>query len=308
MMLLLAAIPVLFWDGAADTAPALREAGIERVAVAPARAGGWKGIPGIQAEAVDLAKAVKLSAPGVNYRMNEATASRAPWLVANGWKIIRRPDGKFYYDAPGRESALAAAEAFAYGADAVVRTGTAGLKALGEMQAFLRTIPAADLPPVADIGYVDDGSAVSGEVMNLLVRNNLLFRVVRAPDPRLTINVQPGSREYPLDEARNPSVFAHLVRANLTDEKRSVRIYGSTVVVARLTESVGRARLHLLNYAGANQKVEGLRVRILGRFSGRRLWSAGDKNAELMDVTTDGEATEFTLRELGTYAVIDLSR
>ena len=35
----------------------------------------------------------------------------------------------------------------------------------------------------------------------------------------------------------------------------------------RLTGSGGKARLHLLNYAGANRKVDGIRVRVLGQYS-----------------------------------------
>ena len=190
---------------------------------------------GITAEAADLQGAVKVLAPTVNYRMNEASATRAPWVVANGWKFIRRPQGRFYYDVTGKQAALAAAEAFCYGANAMIRTDAAGLKPLAEMLDFLRTIAGEPLPPVADIGYIDDGSSASGEVMNLMVRDNLLFQLVTAPDRRLKLNVKLGTKEYPLADAKNPGTVAHAVRFNLTDEKRSVRIYGSQVVVARLT-------------------------------------------------------------------------
>jgi hypothetical protein len=166
-------------------------------------------------------------------------ATSSPWVVANGWRFIRRPGGRFYYDVTGKQAALAAAEAFCYGANAMIRTDAAGLKPLAAMLDFLRTITGEPLPPVADIGYIDDGSAASGEVMNLLVRDNLLFQLVTAPDRRLKLNVKLGTREYPLEDARNPGAVAHAVRFNLTDEKRSVRIYGSQVVVARLTASAG---------------------------------------------------------------------
>ena len=184
------------------------------------------------------------------------------------------PQGRFYYDVTGKQAALAAAEAFCYGANAMIRTDAAGLKPLAEMLDFLRTIAGEPLPPVADIGYIDDGSSVSGEVMNLMVRDNLLFQLVTSPDRRLKLNVKLGTKEYPLADAKNPGTVAHAVRFNLTDEKRSVRIYGSPVVVARLTASEGHARLHLLNYAGANRKVEGIRVRVLGQYSKHQL-SAG---------------------------------
>jgi hypothetical protein len=308
MLFLLAALPALFWDGAADTAPALRDAGIKQIFVPAARLASWKSVPGIAAEARDLQGAAKLLSPTVNYRMDEASATRAPWLDANGWRFIRRPAGQFYYDVTGKQAALAAAEAFCYGGDAMIRTDAAGLKPLAEMLDFLRSIPEQPLPPVADVGYIDDGSAASGEVMNLLVRDNLLFQLVAAPDPRLKLNVKLGTREYPLEDARNPNVVAHAVRVKLTDAKRSVRIYGSPVVVARLTASAGKARLHLLNYAGAGRKVEGIRVRVLGQYAKHQLRLADGAGVELLDYSVEPDATEFTLPELKTYAVIDLSR
>ena len=308
MLLWLAALPALFWDGAADTAPALRDAGINRILVPRASVASWKSVAGIAAEAADLDGAVKLPGPTVNYRMDEASATRAPWLVANGWRFIRRPEGRFYYDVSGRQAALAAAEAFCYGANVMIRTDAAGLKPLAEMWEFLRTIAGEALPPVADIGYIDDGSAASGEVMNLLVRDNLLFQLVTSPDRRLKLNVKLGTREYPLEDARNPGVVAHAVRFKLTDEKRSVRVYGSPVVVARLTASPGQARLHLLNYAGASRTVEGIRVRVLGQYPTHRVSLAGGGGVALLDYSVEADATEFTLPELRSYAVIDLSR
>jgi hypothetical protein len=308
MLLVLAALPALFWDGAPDTAPALHEAGIQQILVPAARLASWKGVPEITAEGADPQSAVKVIPPTVNYRMNEASATNAPWIVANGWRFIRRPDGRFYYDVTGRQAALAAAEAFCYDANAIIRTDASGLKPLGGMLAFLRTITGEPLPPVADIGYIDDGSGASGEVMNLMVRNNLLFQLVAAPDRRLKLNVKLGTKEYPLEHAKNPGTVAHEVRANLTDEKRSVRIYGSQVVVARLTASGDRVRLHLLNYAGANRKVDAIRVRVLGQYAQHHLWLADGAGVELLDYSVESGATEFTLPELKTYAVVDLSR
>ena len=89
MLFLAAALPILFWNGGPDSATALREAGIERVAVPAGQATGWG--TGVSVEAFDPAKAVKLATPSVEYRANEATASRSPWLDANGWTLLRRP-------------------------------------------------------------------------------------------------------------------------------------------------------------------------------------------------------------------------
>jgi hypothetical protein len=140
--------------------------------------------------------------------------------------------------------------------------------------------------------------------MNLLTRRNLLYRVVSAPDPRLNLNVRLGSKEFPQSDAADPSQLAHKIRERLTDEKRLVRIYGSEVVVVRLTGDGSRARLHVLNYA--NRPVVGLRVRVLGRFPKQSSAVFGSPEARLQDVSVDRQATEFTLAELSRYAVIDL--
>ena len=130
--------------------------------------------------------------------------------------------------------------------------------------------------------------------MNLLARRNLLFRIVTAPDPRLDLNVKPT--------AGNPSEFVADIRRKLGDEKRLLRIYGSEVVIGRLTGDGSRARLHLLNYGG--RKVEGLRVRLLGVYKKAQL-SAPGGGAVSDFVAADG-ATEFSLPALDAYAIIDL--
>ena len=313
MLLALAAVlPGLLWNDAPDTAPALRDAGITSIEVPAAQAGAWKEIGGFSIQSADLKNAVKLLAPSVLYRPNQASATRSPWLVSNGWRFLRNPEGSFISEVRGPQAALAAAEAFCFGAKALVQPDRAGLKPFAEMIDFLRGLGDTDNTAVADVGFVDDGSSIAAEVMNMMVRDNLLFKLVprpgRRPDPQVKITVQVGSKEFPLEEAKNPSMAAHEVRARLTDEKRSIRIYGSQVVVARLTTISGGLRVHLLNYAGAERKVDGLRVRVLGQYPRHRLSAAGSPQEELLDYTTDAEATEFTLPELKTYAIIDLSR
>src|SRR5437870_11067157 len=137
---------------------------------------------------------------------------------------MRHPKTAFVYDVPAGKAALAAAEAFAYGADAVLKIDPADLGNLGGMLTFLEGLPSADLPAVADLAVVDDGSAITGEVMNLLARRNLLFQAVQAPSPRFPINIRIGTPEYPRQEAADPSAFAQKVRRQLTDERRSVRV------------------------------------------------------------------------------------
>jgi hypothetical protein len=308
LLALAAILPGVFWDGPPDTAPALREAGVVRIAVPAERAREWKGVDGITADTFDLQKAVKVLTPSVNYRYDQASASRAPWINSNAWRFLRQPRGDFYYDAPGVPAALAAAEAIAWGVPARVKTDAAGLKPLGQMLAFARALEAADLQPVADFGFIDDGSSTSGEVMNLLARDNLLYRLVRGPETGLKLVVRLGSSNYPLEKAKNPAAMAQIVRGDLTDDRRSLRLFGSAVVVGRLETAPGRLRLHLINYDGASRKVNGLRVRVLGEYAKHHLASAGSPDATLQDFAMLQGATEFTLPDLKTYAVIDLSR
>ncbi|HLK63384.1 MAG TPA: hypothetical protein VKU19_08090 [Bryobacteraceae bacterium] len=307
MLFLAAALPVLFWSAAPDTAPALKDAGITHIAVPASRAESWKSVAGLTVETADPQKAVKLESPGVEYRADQASASRAPWLDSNGWQFLRQPQGRFYYDVKGGAAALAAAEAFSYGVTAWVSTDNAGLKPLAQMLEFLRGVQGEPMPPVADIGLIDDGTDVTAEVMNLMLRHNLLFRVVSAPDSHLKLNVRIGSKEYPAADAQDPGAMAQIIRGNLTDEKRSLRIYGSPVVIGRLTGSNGHVRVQLLNYSGATRKVDGLRVRVLGSYPMHHAAAAGS-SPELQDYTVEKDATEFTLPELKTFAVIDLSR
>jgi hypothetical protein len=309
-MLLLAAalLPRLFWDAGPEIAAKLKEAGIQTIAVPAAQSAAWKSAAGIQVETADVAGAVKLVAPSVDYRANQGSASRSPWLNSNGWRFIRQPQQVFVYDVKGPQGALAAAEAFLFGGNALIRSDEAGLKPLADMLSFLRGVAQDDMPPVADIAFQDDGSATSGEVENLMVKGNLLFRVVRAPDRSAKLNVKLGTKEFPLEDAKNPGKMSQLIRSTLTDDKRSVRLYGSVTVVARVTATGDRLRVQLLNYAGAERKVDGLRVRVLGKYSKHKVMAAGSPDLKLLEFGSDSEATEFTLPELKNYAVIDLSK
>jgi hypothetical protein len=249
---------------------------------------------------------VKLITPGVKMRVNTTSATRSPWVESNGWLLIREPQGRYYYEAPGASSALAAAEAFVYGANALVHTNLEGLAPLGAMLAFLEQLEAADLPVRADIGYIDDGSAESGELMNLMVRKNLLFKLVPSPDRSLALNVKFGSADYPREEAADPSRLAQKVRTDLTDAKRTLRIFGAETFVGHVAGDGKRTRIHLLNYLGTQGSGFDLRLRIRGRFLQPKTTVFGVVNANVQEYIVDAEATEFTLPELGMYAVIDL--
>jgi len=253
----------------------------------------------------EVASREALPVPGITARAGVASPTRAPWIVANGWHFMRQPGAKYRYDLPAGKAALAAAEAFAYGADALLKIDPADAASLGDMLTFFESLAAADVPAIADLAVVDDGSAITGEVMNLLARRNLLYQVVTAPSARYRLNVALGSREFPVEDAADPSAFALKIRRLLTDEHRALRIYGSEVVIGRLTGDAGRIRLHLINYGG--REIDGLRIRLRGAYGTGDAAVAGAGRVPLQDhVVADG-ATEFSLPRLGVYAAIDLS-
>jgi hypothetical protein len=251
-----------------------------------------------------LASREPLPVPGVTARPGLASPTRIPWIVASGWRFMRHPQRQYVYDVPAGKGPLAVAEAFAYGVDAAVKIDRAEISAVATLLTFLERLPAADLPAVADLGIVDDGSAVVGEVMNLFARRNLLYEVVSSPSPRFKINVALGTPDYPREDAADPSAFALKIRRQLGDSERSLRVFGSEVVIGRLTAARGRARLHLINYGGRD--IQGLRVHVRGMFPHGNGHSAEEGRFALQDHSTADGATEFSIPRLVTYAVIDL--
>jgi len=302
-------VPCVCWTAAADeSAASLKEAGVTRLCVPPDRVDAWRqaGFDAVGLDQSDLTARERLGTPGVNFQISRASATRSPWIDANGWRILRSPDPRFRYDEirAGR-GALAAAEAFAYGADAVLQIDPKDAQAVGAMQAFLASVPDDRMRPVADFGVVDDGSPVMGEVLNLLTRRNLLFRLVSAPDPQLRMTVKLGTPEYPESDAADPSAFALKIRHQLTDEQRTLRIYGTEVVICRLTGNGERRRLELLNYGGRD--VTGIRVRVRGTFKASDVQMNGADRVPVEDYIVADGATEFSIPRLTVYGVVELT-
>jgi hypothetical protein len=296
----------VYWAQGVESRAALQAAGVTLICVAPERVEAWRaeGFNAIAITDAELASRTALPTPGLSPRPGVASPTRSPWVVANGWRFARRPPAKYVYDVPAGRAALAAAEASAYGADAVLKVDAADLAGVGAIQAFLAELAFVDLPVVSDFAIVDDGSAVTAEVMNLLARRNLLFQVVEQPSPRFPLTIRIGTPEYPREAAADPSAFALKVRRQLTDERRSLRVYGSEVVVCRLIADATRARIHVLNYGG--REIEGLRLRVRGAYPSGDANVAGQGRVALQDhVVADG-ATELTLPKLATYAIVDL--
>lgn len=254
------------------------------------------------------AGADKLARPGTRRgNITWSSASRGIWVDANGWKIRRNPSATYFYDSvPAQWARLAMAEAYAYGANASIRTDPAGQAAAREMSEFLPKAGRRDLPDVADVFVVDDGSAQMGEVLNLMTRRNLLYDAGKAPQRPYPLVVQLDAPGFPREKAANPADFSYLVRKKLGDEKRSLRVFGSETVVGRLSAAGNSAQLHLLNYS--TDAVEGIRVRVAGAWKVRRILSFADGSLAPDEVDVSGGATEFGLPKLTTYAVVDLEK
>jgi hypothetical protein len=303
--------PLIYWAEGMETAESLKQAGIEQIAAPADKAEAWRkaGFKVIAVSAAEFARREKLLTPRVAGRANVASATRRPWVDSNGWRFVRSPAGRFYYELPKGKAAMAIAEAFAYKADAILKidpTSLADLTEAGAMYDFIKDLAGENYPPIADIGVIDDKSPEIAEILNLLTRRNLLFKIVKAPAPQLRVNIRLGSKEYPRAEAADPNDFAQKIRRRLGDENRGLRVYGTETVICRLTGDGARARLHLLNYGGRD--IDGMRLRLRGDFRRVDARAFGPGLIEPEDIVKDETATEFSLPRIGIYTVIDLSR
>jgi hypothetical protein len=264
------------------------------------------GIPRVYTAGTDVSGYTEVPPPAIEMRMDVASATSVPWIDANGWRFIRGLKKAFYSKLPAGSASLAAAEAYAYGVDAILESAPQDAAALERMQQFLREIDAPALPVRAQVGLVDDGSDEMAEVMVLLSRRNLLFRVLKQPDPKLDVNVRLGSREFPKGAAEDPNEFAARIRSRIGDENRLIRIFNTYTVLAHLTGDAQSARLHLLNYA--KRPARDVRVRVLGSYEEVHLAEANNSTMKAMDIAVEHGGTEFTVPRIDTYAVIDLER
>ena len=120
LLTLALALPGLFWEQGPETAEALKKSEIECIQVAPSKVEAWKRA-GFCATAADLSSYEKLAQPGVEYRPDVASATRAPWVISNAWRLVRAGAKAVYYPAGKGHADFCAAEAFAYSASALVR-------------------------------------------------------------------------------------------------------------------------------------------------------------------------------------------
>lgn len=300
ILLFFAMIPSLLWDAGSKSAAVLEKAGVREIATTGEAWSAGR----IQARHVDEAALVKLDAPGVDYQMNRAGATAAPWVRSNIWRMLKEHGRPFVFDVTGEAIPLAFAEAAAAGAEVYVRVKPEDLGAFQKAAAFAREHEGPALPSRTNFGLVDDSKGKLDEVMNLLARRNLLFEPVRNAADYRGPAVGVGSKDYPAEAATDPYRFAALVRSKIGDENRLVRVYGSETTLARLYGDEQHARLYLVQYG--RRPVSGMRVRVRGRYSRIMLATLGARVAVPEDIAVDGATTEFTIPELSTFAIVDL--
>src|SRR5262249_60396353 len=118
-------LPCVYAAQGGDSRAALAGAGITRVCTE-----------------ADLAQREALPVPGTAPRAGLASPTRAPWIVANGWRVTRHPGTRYVYNAPAGKAAPAAAEAFAYGRDGALGVRTAHPPPASATVHSLRVAPA----------------------------------------------------------------------------------------------------------------------------------------------------------------------
>jgi hypothetical protein len=236
-----------------------------------------------------------------------AQVTLAPWVESNGWRFERGVKKASYAKLPRGTAPLAAAEAFAFNVEALLDPDPADVEELGAVLRFLKAHEQPAMPVVANIGVIDDGSPVMGEILNMFTRRNLLYARVSGPERQLDLIVQLGTKDFPAASASNPSDFAARVREMLGDDKRLVRLFGTNSTIARLTGDSQHRRLVLLSYS-RNRLQTDVRVRLLGQFEpeGAAIYTGTAPDVKLEDVEHPGGATEFSMAMFSTIAIVDL--
>lgn len=259
----------------------------------------------------EAAQFQEVPAPGVRFVPTVARATNVPWIDSNAYRYRRGLRKANYATLPAGSAALAAAEAFAFGAEAILHPDPADVEDLKTMLRFLESQEQPSLPALVNLAVVDDGSPLTGEILNILSRRNLLFRVVSKPDPAADLTVRIGTRDFPTEAAANPYGFAVLVREKLGDEKRLVRLYGTNTIVAHLIGDGSRARLFLLQYGRRRPTTadpQALQVRLRGAYEPTALAAfQGQPGAKLSDIQHPDGGTEFWVPDFAVCAVVDLA-
>jgi hypothetical protein len=180
--------------------------------------------------------------------------------------------------------ATAVAEAGAFGADLLLDLDAALLPAWAWARRYLDYYARRDVraAPMANVGVVTRDPAAWYEVLNLMARHNVPYRIVDSVDPLraagldLVILTEPGTDagELPAErvlragnDAADPNGFALKVWNRLGRKRRLVDVWNGITVLVGLERGAGERalRLEIVNYSAQPLPVQ-VRVRgIYGR-------------------------------------------
>ena len=137
-VLLASAIPGVFWAGDPASASELPAAGVKRIYAPPAQVEVWKkqGVTALPESS--LKEYTTVPPPKTQMRNDVAAATSVPWWMQTAGDTTAGSNEHSYSSLPPGSAGLAAAEAHAYGVDAVLAPDAADLPALRSMLAFLR--------------------------------------------------------------------------------------------------------------------------------------------------------------------------
>lgn len=242
----------------------------------------------------DTAGYQKAIGPGVRYRMNMASATSSPWVDSNLWRYQRKPQESYLCDTKGKNVVVAMAEGFATGVKLAVQIAPEQNADYDKMLEFLKQIPDGPSTPWVNFTVSEDGSFQAGEVMNMLSRRSISYRVASKGDYALT------------SKMTNAYEAMQDIREKLGDDRRVLRLFGSELTLAVAARNGNRVRVHMVNYG--QRPVEHLRIRVQGVFreANIKAYLYGGIASKFTDFESGKDYTEFTLESLGPYGVLDL--
>ena len=129
-ILIAAVLTGLLWRYDIATAEQLKNTRLPRVHVSDAAAAEWRQKGVEVAAAPEIAGYVRVPPPTSKMLADQASATTVPWVESNGWRFMRGLSKALYEKVPAGRGALAAAEAYAYGVDAVIEAAREDLPAV----------------------------------------------------------------------------------------------------------------------------------------------------------------------------------
>ncbi len=178
-------------------------------------------------------------------RLAPRATTSSPWVNSNAWRFIRDPKAQFCIEAPGKLSAVAfAAEAFAYGVDALIRTSGEGVDRVPAHAGLSAGTARSGSVSAREHRHRGRRFRPNRRTHELHSAGAICFYRYQCARPTISLQVNVKSTGADPD----PSKQAYAIRQEVGDANRLLRLYGSEVVIGRLTGNNMQVRLHIVNY------------------------------------------------------------